>query len=382
MNIFNSLGSNYDLKYLYWGIVNLFAKSKQKDLIDLLKKRFNAEVQFFYKGREAIEAALLISNLRKGDFVAITGFTCYVVEKAVVNAGFNCTYLDIDDSLNFSPKTLNKALKKNPKIKAVIIQNTLGNRSDIVEISKICKKNNLLFIEDMAHFIGSGLADLSALSFSQDKIIDSVSGGALIIHNDIYLKNIGVIQRKNIKQKVLIKDILYPYFTYLIRLTYPVGLGKILHYILKGLNLLSTPIEIDDEKLHSLPRWHTNMAFFYLSNLDFYSSHRKIISQIYLNRNLNKKEVHSVFLRFPIFTGKRASLIIFLRNHGVYLSDTWFDWPVAPIKYKEITAYKTGTCPNADKIIQEIVNLPTHLNVSENDAIKICELINKWVNIK
>ncbi|MBP9131599.1 DegT/DnrJ/EryC1/StrS aminotransferase family protein, partial [Candidatus Saccharibacteria bacterium] len=124
-------------------------------LESLLDGRYDGSVYLFYKGREALRQAMLAADLKKGSAVAINGFTCFVVDEAVTEAGLKSEYLDIDkDQLHFTAKTLEKAVKSNPKIKAVIIQNTLGYPCDIVGIEAICKKNGLLLIEDLAHSFG------------------------------------------------------------------------------------------------------------------------------------------------------------------------------------------------------------------------------------
>src|SRR3989344_8336212 len=154
MNIFNSLGSNYDFKFVLKALLSFSGNSK--DLENLLEERYGGKAILLYKGREAIELALKSLNLPAGTFVAINGFTCFAVFDAIKKTGLNCEYLDIDKgNLNFSAENLKNALEKNSKIKAVIIQNTLGYPCDIEGISKICKENNLILIEDLAHSIGA-----------------------------------------------------------------------------------------------------------------------------------------------------------------------------------------------------------------------------------
>lgn len=369
MNIFNSLGSNYDFNYLVNGFFSLF-KNDRKRLENLLQEKYEGKPILFYKGREAIEAALIISDLKKGDCVAVNGFTCYVVEKAVENNGLTCEYLDISDDLNFTSTTLEKALNKNKKIKAVIIQNTLGNMSDYLNIKKLCVKNNLILIDDLAHTTKAGDSDFTAISFSQDKAIDSVSGGALIIKNPKYFKNIYKINQKNIKNSSEIKDFLYPFLTFGIRNLYQFGIGKVLHFIFRKLNILSTPMGDQGTGLHFLPRWHVNMAYYYLNKINNVTEHRKIITKIYGGMNVN--------IRYPILVKNRPEFIKFMKSNGVYLSDIWYESVVAPKKYMINSKYKKGICPNADNISSNIVNLPTHINVTIKNAQKINNLIYRW----
>ena len=397
MKIFNSLGSNYNSLYLFRGFVNIFNKSKKDKLDTILKEKYGGEVTYFYKGREAIEAALKLLSFPKGDFVAINGLTCYVVQKAVTNAGLTCEYIDINESLNYSAGELEKSLHKNSKIRAIIIQNTLGNPIDILKIKSICKSKNLILIEDLAHSVGTKyldgseagtVGDFVALSFSQDKIIDSVSGGALIVRNLKYSDRLHNLNLNNVPISSVIKDMLYPKFTYLIRKFYFCGIGKILHYILKKVKLLSTPINLSENILYRLPKWYINMAFYYIKNLTENLNHRKKIAKIYaigLNSKITFNEINkniesSTNIRFPIFVNNRLELVDFLETKGFYISDIWYDSPVAPIKYKKLSDYKEGKCPNAEKISEMILNLPTHINISGENAKYLVNYINSWIN--
>src|SRR5690606_31002986 len=93
-------------------------------------------------------------------------------------------------------ETLEKALKQNPKAKALIVQHTLGYPADIEAIASWCKKNKLVLIEDLAHsafgqledgrLLGS-FGDAIAFSFGRDKVIDSISGGAVCFKKDVEL---------------------------------------------------------------------------------------------------------------------------------------------------------------------------------------------------
>ncbi len=393
MNIFNSLGSNYDLSSVFKALFFSNNKKYRTELKKTLSEKFDGEVILTYKGRQAIEIALKILDLPKETFVAINGFTCFAVYQAAANAGLNIEYLDIEkEDLNFSPEQLKNVLKKNPQIKVVIIQNTLGYPGRVEEISKICKENSIIMIEDLAHSVGTiyennvkagGVGDFTVLSFSQDKIIDAVSGGALIVRNKKYQDKLSSFG--NLREKDEIKDRWYPAFTYFIRSTYSFGLGKITHAILKTLNLLSKPMDNSSTPTTIAP-WYCNLVKGEFSNLENNLNHRRKIASIYyesidkkvLFSKLEKNLPNSTNLRFPILVDSRTDLINFLKKQNIFVSDIWYDAPIAPKRYMSQTNYNRE-CPNAEKISDRILNLPTHKNVSKQDAKKISELINQWL---
>jgi dTDP-4-amino-4,6-dideoxygalactose transaminase len=385
MNIFNSLGSNYDFGFV---LKALFANNKpshSSNLKSFLEKKYQGKTILVYKGREAIGLALEILKLPKESCIAINGFTCYAVYKSINNEGYETELLDLENSLdlNFSAETLEKALKQNPKIKVVIIQNTLGYPCDIERIAKVCKDNNIILIEDLAHSVGTvykngkdagTIGDFVILSFSQDKIIDAVSGGALIIRNKKYQNPSLASQGLTLQGKQQMIDRIYPLLTFVIRNTYQIGIGKLIHFILKSLNLLSKPMNEGFYTKYNLPGWYAYLAMDPITNLNKNLEHRRKIAQIYkeyldkkiLRSRIFKKISLSSNLRFPIFVEKRSDLIKFLEKFKIFVSDIWYD-DVSP------------DCPNAVKISKTILNLPTHINVTEKDAVKICERINEWL---
>ena len=382
MSIFNSLGSDYNLKYVLKSLFSNAIGQNQK-LKNSLEEKYQGKVILTYKGREALTLALKILNFPKESCVAINGFTCYAVYKAVEEAGLTPICLDLGEKntdLNFAPETLEKILKENKNIKAVAVQNTLGFPTDIEKIVKICREKNIIIIEDLAHCVGAkyrngketgNIGDFVALSFSQDKVIDAVSGGALVIRNKKYASSENSQFKEPANQ---IRDRMYPLFTYKIRSLYALGLGKILHFILKKLNLLSKPMQEGLYDFYSLPNWYCNLALFEFDNLPKQLNHRREIAQIYakklnkkiLNPNIVEKISISSNLRFPIFAENRKKLIQFLKESNIFISDIWYD-DVAP------------ECPNAVEISRIILNLPTHINTTEKDALKISERINEWL---
>ncbi len=425
MNIFNSLGSNYNFGFV---LKALFAKNKQSfhsDLKKFLEKKYGGTAILVYKGREAITLALdIILKSNDTPQVAINGFTCFAVYKAIETAGYEAVCLDLEYGftnphpnplpkgegrdeggygfdLNFSAQELLKSIRQNPKIKVVIIQNTLGYPCDIENIAKVCRQNNLILIEDLAHCVGAKykngkeagtVGDFVVLSFSQDKIIDATSGGALIIRNKKYQhytsprrwqaeshdssevdsnETIGQLNNVDFNQQLL--DRFYPLFTFIIRKTYRIGIGRPIHFLFKTLNLLSKPMNESFYTKYDLPNWYCSLVLNAFDNLEKNLEHRKRIVDIH-NRMLDKKITSdsinkniklSSCLRYPIFVENRKDLINYLKKEGIYVSDIWYD-------------DVDKNLPNAQIAANTILNLPTHINVSENDARKIVQEINQF----
>jgi perosamine synthetase len=397
MSIFNSLGSNYNIEFVK---KVLFATSKKENTVKLEKllgNKYKGEAIVVHKGREALRLALRATKL-KGEQVGICGFTCFAVYEAIVKEGFKPLYFDIgEDDLNFTYNTLVKKYSEFPDMKVLVVQNTLGYPCEVEKIAEFCKEKDIILIEDLAHSIGARygtgseagtIGDFVALSFSQDKMIDAVAGGALIIRNKKFgLQNIRFGYVSRVQQR---KEKLYPLMVYIIRVTYAYGVGKVIHFILKKTNMLSTPVESrNKDTIHSLPFWHSKILIDEINGLDKNLVHRRRIAAVYkkmLDRKIaiakSERDIElSSNLRFPIIVKNRKRLIKFLKKSSIYVSDIWYDAPIAPKKYLSMTNYVQGTCPNAESISKRILNLPTHKNVSEKEARAIAERINIWLKL-
>jgi dTDP-4-amino-4,6-dideoxygalactose transaminase len=396
MSIFNSLGSNYTFEFVLETLSAGDKESSKLLLKKFLEEYYSGDAVLVYKGREALQLALRSIAL-KNTTVGVCGFTCFAVYDAVAKEGYTAEYLDIDESLQFSFETFKKAAEKNPALKVLIIQNTLGFPCDIEKIAKYCREKNIILIEDLAHSIGANydinkqagtVGDYVVLSFSQDKMIDGISGGALITrtqasrhsnHKDAHLSHIAFQKQK--------RDRLYPLFTFLIRKTYASGFGKALHLLLKKRKLLTQPMDnLDNEHIFELPNWYCQLILSEYHQLDKNLKQRKKIAKIYAETLNNKVQEDSIVekiplsanLRYPIFVPNRDKLIAFLKQSSIYVSDIWYDAPIGPKKYMARTNYK-GECPVSEKVSERIINLPTHRNVTETQAKFIAEKVNEWL---
>ncbi len=395
MNIFNSLGSNYTFVSALRVLFSVGSTGARQRLIDLLDTRYGGKTFLTYKGREALGLALDAIGA-PGSGVAINGFTCFAVYEAVVKSGYVPRYLDITEtSLNFSADTLRAALDKNPDIKVAIIQNTLGFPCEIGAIAQLCKERGVVLIEDLAHSVGtrydSGeevgtMGDLTMLSFSQDKIVDAISGGALVVRNAAYQSHISVA-RTPVTFSQQMKNRLYLLITVIIRMTYPIGLGKGIQALLRSFYKMQPATQSSQKKKQAreLPDALCRRTLEVLIGLEKDIAHRREIAAIY-TRELEQALVlaeacaaipHATVLRFPVRVRNREGLIATLKKIGVDIHDTWYDAPVAPKKVLPLTSY-AGECPTAEKMAEHIANLPTHRHVSKADALAIAKAVNEW----
>jgi len=58
----------------------------------------------------------------------------------------------------------------------------------------------------------------------------------------------------------------------------------------------------------------------------------------------------------------------------------WYTSAIAPNDTNpEKIGYIKGSCPNAEKLSQETLNLPTHINISQKEAQQIVDFLKNMI---
>ena len=137
-------------------------------------------------GTAALRVALSTLNLKEGDEVITQSFTFVATVEAIVESRAVPVCTEVDETLNMDPDDLVKKISK--KTKAVIVVHMLGVPARLDKIKKICKKYNLVLIEDTAwgcgakyknKFLGTW-GDMGAFSFDFAKTITTGEGGMVL----------------------------------------------------------------------------------------------------------------------------------------------------------------------------------------------------------
>lgn len=139
-----------------------------------------------------IQALLNTGRLKKGDRVGFSALTWSTNVMPLIQLGLVPVPVDIElDTLNVSSKTFATLIKKHP-VKALFLTNLLGFCDDIDAIARLCRKNNIILIEDNCESLGTvykgkklgnyGIA--STFSFYVGHHMSTVEGGAVVTDDD------------------------------------------------------------------------------------------------------------------------------------------------------------------------------------------------------
>ncbi len=153
-------------------------------------------------GTAAIHLALIMNGVAAGDEVICQSFTFSGSANPIAYQQAEPVFVDSEkDSWNMDPDLLEDAItdrkKKTGKYpKAVIVVHLYGQSAKIEKISEICRKHNILLIEDAAEALGASYkgkklgtyGDIGILSFNGNKILTTSGGGMLVSANEEYAK--------------------------------------------------------------------------------------------------------------------------------------------------------------------------------------------------
>jgi 8-amino-3,8-dideoxy-alpha-D-manno-octulosonate transaminase len=103
--------------------------------------------------------------------------------------------VDVDDTLTLDPAAVEKAITPNTKV--VMPVHMCGSMADLDALKSICKKHDLLLLEDACQAIGGSykgqplgsVGDLGCFSFDFVKTITCGEGGAMITNNEDFYEN-------------------------------------------------------------------------------------------------------------------------------------------------------------------------------------------------
>lgn len=145
---------------------------------------------FTSTGTAGLHAILIALGLKPGDEIIVPSMTFVRAVTPLNHLNLQPVIADISkETGNIDPESI--ATNITPKTKAVIVVHMWGVPADCEKISQICKKNNILMIEDFSHshfsmyndrHVGS-FGDVAFASLQRKKNI-SVGEGGIVVTND------------------------------------------------------------------------------------------------------------------------------------------------------------------------------------------------------
>lgn len=137
-------------------------------------------------GSSALLLALISAGVKPGDEVIVPSLTFAAVASAVVHAGAEPVFCDVDpSSWTLSANSVTDALS--PKTRAIVVVHSFGCSANMTELLGVAQSRGIALIEDACEALGGTyhgvplgtIGDFGTYSFYANKLITSGEGGAV-----------------------------------------------------------------------------------------------------------------------------------------------------------------------------------------------------------
>lgn len=338
---------------------------------------------FFLSGRSALSILLAELKLPKNSEIIVQGFTCEAVVLPIIHNKLRPVYADIEEeTYSFDMADLERKITDRTRV--LVLQHTFGilpkNRDRVLQLAR---QKNLFVIEDLAHGFDPAfwqrqvLSDnqVLTLSFGRSKALSSVFGGTLITSNKSLTQKLEQAEASlpHPSFGMILQLLCYKPLAVLIKSTYNIFfLGKLIHKFSIALGLMTAEIsqiekggKYDPYLEKKYPNALAKLLLIQLNKFEETQRRRVIVNSCY-GKMLHVACCALHASRFPLLVKNKTEILRKFARLNIFLG-SWYSQPIAPKELRlERVGYTIGTCPVAEQINKEIINLPTL--ISEDEA--------------
>ena len=307
---------------------------------------------------------------KDGDEIITTPLTFVSSNHAIMYENLKPVFADVDSFLCLDPKSVESKITK--KTKAILFVGIGGNVGQYSKIVEICKRHKLKLILDAAHMSGTkisvgdnithigGESDVTVFSFQAVKNLPTADSGMICFKNEDY-------------------DTMVRKLSWL-------GIDKDTYQRTNDKGSYKWEYDLVDVGF----KYHGNsimasMAIVGLKYLEKDNERRREICSLY-NKHFSNTSIKSISMSpettvssrhlYQIVVPNRNSIMEYLNSQGIYPG----------VHYRDNTHYKMynygfGSCPNSHKISEEIISLPLHMKLSNDDVKYIADKVIEGYNI-
>ena len=322
-------------------------------------------------GTDALQIAMMALGLKPGDEVITTNFTFAATVEVIALLNLKPVLVDVDlNTFNIDVDKLEKVITS--KTKAIVPVHLFGQSANMEKIMLIAKEFNLFVIEDNAQAIGaeyqfkSGLklktgtiGDIGTTSFFPSKNLGCFGdGGALFTNNDGLAKKIrGIVNH---------------------------GMYERYHHDVVGVNsrLDSVQAAVLNAKLPHLNSYNKSRQSSARKYTEALKSCNEIKTPTFSNgckvicQNCHCHVFHQYTIR--ILSGRRNELANFLSDlkipFGIY-----YPIPLHKQNAYKNEDYKDQDFKNTNTLCDEVISLPMHSELTDDQIDYISSKINKFL---
>lgn len=311
-------------------------------------------------GTDALQIALMALDLKAGDEVIVPDFTYVASAEVIALLGLKPVFVDCrSDSFNIDIDSLRSAITY--KTKAVVVVHLYGQCADMESILTIAKESGLFVIEDTAQAIGAEfifsdgskvkagtMGNIGTTSFFPSKNLGCYGDGGALFVNDKNLAN-KVKMIANHGQSVKYKHDI-------------IGCNSRLD------SLQAAVLNVKLKYLNDYIEARQYVADFYDKNLrDIYS----IITPVNLRFSTHVYHQYTI----KVLNGLRDDLKLFLSEKGI---PSMVYYPIPLHRQLAFKDCKFGNVNNSEDLSKEVLSLPIHTEMNEEQLNFICSAIHEF----
>ena len=315
-------------------------------------------------GTDALRIALQALNIGLGDDVLLPAFTYIAPAEAISSVGASPILVDVDhDTFNINPALIERAITAHTK--AIIVVHLFGQSCDMEPIQKIADKYKLIIIEDNAQSLGSSfiysdgrsqktgtIGHIGTTSFFPTKPLACYGdGGALFTSDSDLAEQIRLLANHGQTQKY--------------------------HHKIIGSN----------SRLDTVQAAILNVKLKYIDEFtirrqqlaDQYDLALKDIPEIILpKKSSNSTHVYHQYT-LKIKDGKRDDLKSFLAENCIPAM-IYYPLPIHEQEAYKWVARLSGNLDESKRLCDEVLSLPIHSEMTDQEQTFIIETIDKFFN--
>ncbi|MEN3000940.1 MAG: DegT/DnrJ/EryC1/StrS family aminotransferase [Armatimonadota bacterium] len=302
-------------------------------------------------GTDALKLTLRAINIQPGDEVITTPFTFVSTAEVVALLGATPVFVDIDpSSYNIDPNQVEDAIT--PRTRAILPVDLYGQSAEMRALREIADRHGLWLIEDAAQAIGAkhydqpigAFAHAVTLSFFPTKNIGGAGDGGMVITNDETIaRKVRSLRVHGMNGGYYYEDIGYTSRLDEIQ-------AAILHVKLRYLH------EWTERR-----RYHATLYRTLLADADL------VLPAV---APYNYHVYHQFTIRHP----RRDLLREYLRDQGIE-SAVYYPLPLHLQPAYHYLGYERGAFPHAERAAQEVLSIPIHSELTEDQITFVAETI-------
>lgn len=379
------------------------SRERTQTFCQLIEASFgNGRCFLLSKGRTALYAGLRAMDLPPRSKVIVPGYTCMVVPAAVQYAGLEPVYVDIDPrTYNLNPDLLAQAYSSD--VSAVIVQHTYGIPCEMGTFKAWADSKGMPVIEDCCHTFGARCGDQLCGTFGRfafmsgqwNKPFSTGLGGMLLVNDTGLADRVADIIRDEATAPGRLRNLLLlAQILAFERLVTPRTVGWVTDFYRAltkyGLAIGSSSQEeldgtIPEGYFAKMASCQVKKGLREMARIDQNIEHRKRLTARY-SKTLPRLGFAALptamaddrpLLRYPVRVANKAEVLREAKKARVEIG-SWFEVPLHPEGTRmEDLGYLPGMCPEGELASKQVVNLPTHMKVSESTADTTLEFLRK-----